>query len=263
MFRGRRLRANNRQMAHDRRIGGSAVCRRRCTAHRPTVVGLSLSLAGALWFSGAAFASGGRYVFDGGTPYQQQQVQQALQVSSFNWNVIPGTITIHITPNFASESIPGEIFLDPGLLNSGEFAWGVVQHEYAHQVDFALFGDATRTALTAQLGGTAWCYGDAPGLRHSQYGCERFASTLAWAYWQSPENSMKPSEVANAESAAMAPAAFRALMASLLGTSAGGDPTATTSFAPRYALAGLTVTLTHAPTVTLTQAVKRALAKRR
>ena len=51
----------------------------------------------------------------------------------------------------------------------------------------------------------------------AEYGCERFASTLAWAYWQSPDNCMQPSEVADAESAAMAPAAFRALMTSLLG----------------------------------------------
>ncbi len=108
--------------------------------------------------------SGGNYVFDGGTAYEQQQVRQALAASSFNWSVIPGTITVHITPDFTSEAIPGAIFLDPELLDSGEFAWGVVQHEYAHEVDFALFDDATHAALTTQLGATAWCYGNAPTL---------------------------------------------------------------------------------------------------
>jgi hypothetical protein len=248
--------------AHHRQIGEPTVSRRR-RAQRRTAVGLSLSLAGALWFSGAAFASGGRYVFDGGTPYQQQQVRAALQASSFNWNVVPDTITISITRSATTEAIPGRIFLDPAVLDMGEFAWGIVQHEYAHQVDFALFNDLTRANLSAQLGTTAWCYQDAPVLRHSQYGCERFASTLAWAYWQAPENCMKPSEVANAESGAMAPAAFRAVMASLLGPGVSENLTTESSLAPRYALGGLTVTLTHARTVTLTQAVKRALTKRR
>lgn len=200
-----------------------------------------LALAGALIFSGTAFASGGNYVFDGGTAYQQRQVRQALAASSFNWSVIPGTITIHVTPSFTSEAAPGEIFLDPNLLNSGAFAWGVVQHEYAHQIDFALFDDATHAALTAELGATAWCYGDdgdAPGLTHSQYGCERFASTLAWAYWQSPENCMKPSEDADAESAAVTPAAFRALMTSLLGPAA---QTETTSYPAGHAHAHFTI----------------------
>jgi hypothetical protein len=204
------------------------VCRR-------TFIGVGLAFASALVLVGTASAAGGNYVFDGGTAYQQQQVRQALTASSFNWSVIPGTITVHITPDFTSEAIPGAIFLDPNLLNSGEFAWGVVQHEYAHEVDFALFNDATRAALTTKLGATAWCYGDSPTLAHGQYGCERFASTLAWAYWQSPENCMQPSEVAGAESAAMAPAAFRTLMTSLLGTSAGISPADGRFAARRYA----------------------------
>jgi hypothetical protein len=212
--------------------------RHRYTAPGQTLVGFCFALAGFLLLSGTAFASGGNYVFDGGTPYQRQQVRQALAASSFNWSIIPGTITVNITPDFTSEAIPGEIFLDPRLLNSGEFAWGVVQHEYAHQVDFALFNDADHAALTAKLGAAAWCYGDALRLSHSQYGCERFASALAWAYWQSSENCMQPSEVVDAESAAMAPAAFRALMTSLLGTQV--DQAAATMNAPRYALAQIT-----------------------
>ncbi len=191
-----------------------------------------------LSFPAIASAGGGRYVFDGGTQAERAQVHAALEASTFDWNIVPGTITVHIArglPN--SEALPGEIWLDAALLDAGVFSWGIVQHEYAHQVDFALFSDASHAALTARLGATAWCYGDAPGLRHSQYGCERFASTLAWAYWQSPENCMKPSEVAGAESGGMAPAAFRALLTSLLGTAA---QTETTSYAGRYGLAHLT-----------------------
>jgi hypothetical protein len=183
---------------------------------RSLVAALALAVAALAIGTARAEAAGGNYVFQGGTPAEQSQVRQALAASSFNWSVVPGQITIHIAPTYNSEATPGEIFLDPGLLDSGEFSWGVVQHEYAHQVDFALFNDTIHAQLNTQLGGTAWCYDDASGLKHNQYGCERFASTLAWTYWQSPQNSMNPAAVSG-ESAGMAPAAFRALMTSLLG----------------------------------------------
>ena len=202
----------------------AARCRDRQSAGRRAWVGSCLALAGILLFSGTAFASGGNYVFEGGTPYQQQQVRQALAASSFNWSIIPGTITINITPDFRTEAVPGEIFLDPDLLNSGVFAWGVVQHEYAHQIDFALFDDADHAALTTELGASAWCYGDTPELAHSRYGCERFASMVAWVYWQSRENCMKPSQLAGSESGAITPAAFRALITNLLGADASNTP---------------------------------------
>jgi hypothetical protein len=208
----------------------AARCRDRQSTGRQVLVGSCLALAGILLFSGTAFASGGNYVFNGGTPYQQQQVRQALAASSFNWGIIPGTITVNITPDFTSEAAPGEIFLDPNLLNSGEFSWGVVQHEYAHQVDFALFDDANHAALTTELGVSAWCYADTPELPHSLYGCERFASLVAWVYWRSPENCMRPSRLAGAESGAITPAAFRALITSLLGADATTSESSQTSW---------------------------------
>jgi hypothetical protein len=192
---------------------------------RSLVAALALAVAALAIGTARAEAAGGNYVFQGGTPAEQSQVRQALAASSFNWSVVPGQITIEIAPTPASEAIPGKIFLDPDLLDSGEFSWGVVQHEYAHQVDFALFNDTIHAQLNTLLGGTAWCYGDASVLQHNQYGCERFASTLAWAYWQSPQNCMKPSAVSG-ESAAMAPAAFRALMTSLLGAGTQSQSTA-------------------------------------
>jgi hypothetical protein len=170
-----------------------------------------------LTFAGSALASGGNYTINGGNAFEQQQVRQALAASSFDWSVVPGPVRITIAPSPSAEAVPGEIFLDPGLLDSGRFAWGVVQHEYAHEVDFALFDAATHERLRQALGAPVWCYGDNPSLAHNQYGCERFASTLAWAYWQSPDNSMKPAAI-DGESGAISPAAFRALLASVLGT---------------------------------------------
>jgi len=164
---------------------------------------------------GRALAAGGSYVFDGGTARQQGQVKAALDASSFDWNLVPATIAIHISRGHTSEAVKGEIWLDADLLNAGTFAWGVVQHEYAHQVDFFLLDDAKRAALAPQLGGQSWWQGAGAPLAHGQLTCERFASTLAWAYWPSARNSMKP-QSRNDESSAMAPAAFRALIAQVL-----------------------------------------------
>lgn len=177
----------------------------------------TLILVGALCWTALAHAGGGSYVFDGGTAAEQQQVRDALEASSFDWSLVPGTVTIHIGSYTSQEAAPGQIFLDARLLDSGPFAWGVVQHEYAHQVDFAVLDDAARARIGAALGTAIWCYGDAPPLRHDEYGCERFASTLAWAYWPSPDNCMRPATL-GVESGAISPAAFRSLLVSVLGT---------------------------------------------
>jgi hypothetical protein len=173
-------------------------------------------LATALLFSGAALASGGNYVFQGGTPAQQQTVKDALNASTFNWSLVTQQITINIAPVAVDDSTPGTINLDPSLLNSGEFAWGVVQNEYANQVDFYLLPQSADATFNSALGGTVWCRDDQAGLQTQQYGCERFASTLAWAYWQNPENCINP-QATGGISGSMAPAAFRALLTSTLG----------------------------------------------
>jgi hypothetical protein len=185
---------------------------------RVTVV--SIATLVALAWAGAAGARGGRYVFDGGTLRQQAQVRVALEVSRFDWNVVPETITIHLRKGSDTYAVPGEIWLDTGLLASGVFAWGPIQHEYAHQVDFFLLNDDQRAQLNSLLGGRIWSHNSGAAARHgpdhASLGAERFASTLAWAYWQSPANSLKPDSKKD-ESAAMAPAKFRALLQQMLG----------------------------------------------
>lgn len=169
----------------------------------------------ALAFAGAAQAAGGNYVFDGGSRGEQEQVRAALNVSTFPWGIVSQQVTIHIVRGIpSSEAAPGQIWLDANLLDAGQLSWGVVQHEYAHEVDFLLLDPARRAILSQQLGGSAWD-SSVPGLAHAAYGCERFASTLAWSYWPSAANVMKP-QSANDESAAMPPAKFRALIAGLL-----------------------------------------------
>ena len=108
-----------------------------------------------------------------------------------------------------------------------------MQHEFGHQVDFLLIDDAKRARLADALGGRAWYYAGDPGNAHAEYGCERFASTLAWSYWQSPDNAMKPATPRD-ESAAMAPAEFRALLAEVIGAHpVAATPAKAKAFAPK------------------------------
>src|SRR5581483_2255310 len=186
----------------------------------------------ALAFAQAGKAAGGSYVFQGGTAYAQAQVVSALDVSSFNWSLIPQTITVHIGAYGDSYSTYGNVYLDASLLDSGEFSWGVVQHEFGHQVDFFLLDDAKRAILQQALGGKDWCY-EVPGLQHSDNACERFASELAWAYWPSAQNSMRPTPQDD-EAGAMPVAAFRTLLTQLIGapSTATAPPSTVTAYAP-------------------------------
>ena len=180
---------------------------------RPRMLVLLLLALAVMASAPAAFARGGNYSFDGGTSAQRAQVEKALAASSFDWTIVRNQVTIHIG-RFDSRAAPGEIWLDARLLDSGRFSWGVVQHEYAHQIDFFLLTVENRAELQRLLGAKAWCW-DTSGLQHAEYGCERFASTLAWAYWQNGDNCMKPASK-NDESSGMTPAAFRATIARLL-----------------------------------------------
>ena len=178
------------------------------------VLRFTLVLA-ALVLPGQALAGGGNYVFDGGSAKERATVRGALEASSFDWGLVPGPVTIHVARVSTSYATPGHIWLDAALLASGRFSWGIVQHEYAHQVDFLLLGTDARRQLQNRLGGRAYC-GETPGVAHGDNTCERFASVLAWAYWPSKDNALRPASASD-EAAAMAPVAFRALLATLVG----------------------------------------------
>jgi hypothetical protein len=178
---------------------------------------LSVCLLAALLLAQAASAGGGRYQLVGGTGFERDQVRRALDASAFNWGLVPAEITIYVAARgiAGGQAVTGQIWLDPRLLDSGRFAWALVQHEYAHQVDDYLLDPAKRQVLLRELGVSSWCYEPA-GLLHSAYGCERFASTLAWAYWPSCSNSLRPA-APQSEAGAIAPRRFRALLRTLLG----------------------------------------------
>jgi hypothetical protein len=173
------------------------------------VLALVTALVAAMLVPPAGRATGGRYAFAGGTPRERAEVVHALDASSFDWQTIPARITIHIEPGVSSAAAPGQIWLDANLLDAGMFAWGVVQHEYAHQVDFFLLTAPARALLLRRMGATVWCTQTA--VRRDQLGCERFASTLAWAYWPSPENCMRP-----VKALAASGAQFRKLVSTLI-----------------------------------------------
>jgi hypothetical protein len=183
------------------------------TAHRGWLLGAVV--ASLLLVPASARAAGGHYSIEGGTSAERTQITAALHASDFDWSSVPAQIQIYVKHGIASYAVPGQIWLDADLLDSGRFSWGVVQHEYAHQVDFFLLTDADRTELLQQLGGQDWWSPPPCGLPHAQLAAERFASTLAWSYWPSPDNVMRP-QAPSDESAAMAPAAFRALLQRIL-----------------------------------------------
>jgi hypothetical protein len=78
-----------------------------------------------------------------------------------------------------------DVIVDESL--GEKYAWGLIQHEYAHQVDFLLFQDADRAVVRRTLGGKDWCY-EVAGLQHDQHGCERFAEVFTWAFWPRRNN---------------------------------------------------------------------------
>ncbi|MEN3311585.1 MAG: hypothetical protein V7645_914 [Actinomycetota bacterium] len=179
------------------------------------------AVAAALVFAhaGTAQAAGGNYRFDGGSALERTQVREALNASSFNWNLVKAQVTIHIQRGTVSHALPGQIWLDADLLDSGRFSWATVQDEYSHQVDFFLFTPEIRAQLQEALGAKAWCYEDGSIQAHGDQACERFTSVLPWAYWQSADNAYKPTAKTD-ESAAMAPTKFKALLSRLIGANA-------------------------------------------
>lgn len=176
---------------------------------------LVILLALAFVLPASAQAAGGNYVFEGAAPSERSAVRAALNASSFDWNVVPKQVTIHVGSYGVSHATPGHVWLDRGLLASGRFAWATVMDEYAHQVDFFVLDPTRRSVLQQRLGASAWCY-EVAGLAHDAHGCERFSSMIAWAYWPSKDNSYRPVSSAD-ESAAMAPGAFRALLSTVVG----------------------------------------------
>jgi hypothetical protein len=168
-------------------------------------------LLAALVLSPGAYARGGNYVFDGGTRAEQSQVKAALDTSTFDFSVVRTPVTIHIGRGLSSSAAPGQIWLDADLLDSGRLSWGVVQHEYGHQVDFSVLTDADRAQLEQLLGGSAWCSGAA----HSDLTCERFADLISWAYWTSSDNVLRPAGK-TAEGGQVSPPEFRAALAQIL-----------------------------------------------
>ena len=172
----------------------------------------------ALLLPAEALGGGGNYGFEGATPAERSTIRAARGASSFDWGVVTERVTIHVGRYGVSHSTRGHIWLDRGLLKSGRFAWATVMDEYAHQVDFLVLEPAQREVLQQELQASAWCY-EREGVAHSENGCERFASMVAWAYWPCRQNSYSPTSPSD-ESAAMPAPAFRRLLSTMVGTPA-------------------------------------------
>ena len=70
-----------------------------------------------------------------------------------------------------------------------------------------------RLQLGGLLGGVGWW---SDGIHdHGSFASERFASMLAWAYWPSTDNCLRPASTYD-EAGHVSPAAFRAALIALL-----------------------------------------------
>ena len=130
-----------------------------------------LAALASLALAGTAQAAGGNYVIQGGSPEAQATVRSALDASRFDFSRIPDQITIRISRCGCAGARPGLIVLDQDVVLDtslgAKYSWGLIQHEYAHQVDYLLFQDSDRSAILRRLGGNDWCY-ESEGLAHRQ-----------------------------------------------------------------------------------------------
>jgi hypothetical protein len=175
-------------------------------------VGILLAVLFVLLVPANADAAGGSYTFSGGSESARAAVRDALEASAFDWSLVPEPVTIQIADCGCAGARPGVIVLDETLLESipygRAYTWGIVQHEYAHQVWWLALDDVQRSFLRGRLRALDLCY-EQSGISPDGHACERFASTLAWAYWPNAGNPMRADS-------AMSARRFRALMVSFL-----------------------------------------------
>jgi hypothetical protein len=176
-----------------------------------------VTFVASLVFAGTAEATAGNYVLEGGNAEAQETVRAALNASTFEFSRVPAQITIRITTCGCAGARPGLIVLDETVLTDASlgdrYSWALIQHEYAHQIDYFLFEDADRAAVRKALGGRDWCYEKA-GLAHDAHGCELFADVFAWAFWPARKNILRPD--AKTFAPGQTPSQLRAFVNSLL-----------------------------------------------
>jgi hypothetical protein len=156
-------------------------------------------------------------VIEGGSPETQETVRAALNASSFDFNRVPAQITIKISRCGCAGARPGVIVLDEAVLSDtslgSRYSSGIIQHEYAHQIDYFLFQKSDRAAVRRTLGGQDWCY-EVARLGHDEHGCERFADVFSWAFWPAKGNMLRAE--AKAIAPKMTPKKLRAFVNRLL-----------------------------------------------
>jgi len=111
----------------------------------------------ALLLPANADAHGGSYTFSGGSEAAQSEARNALEASAFDWGLVPETVTLQIIDCGCAGARPGVVVLDETLLEATPYGraytWGIVQHEYAHQVWWFALDDEQGGVLQDTLGG--------------------------------------------------------------------------------------------------------------
>ena len=176
---------------------------------------LVVSIA-SLALPAGAFARGGDYAFQGGTTAQHSQVRAALAASTFNWSAVPTRVTIHIKQGH-SHRRRRRATSGSTLGSSAPAALpGPRSRTNTHTRSTSPASTLRRAIASPASSARATGATASPASHHAEYGCERFASTLVWAFWPSKDNAYRPTSSRD-ESAAMPPQQFRTLVTGLLG----------------------------------------------
>ena len=174
-----------------------------------------LAALAALALPGTAGATDVALEFSSGSDAARAEVIAALDASAFDWSLIGRPVTVQIFDCGCAGSRPGVVVLDETMLASSPYGraytWGIVQHEFAHQVWWYALDEGRRIELQTVLGGADLCH-EQPGLPHDAHACELFASTLGWAYWPAAGNPMQIERAMGAHH-------FRRLLSGMLGVS--------------------------------------------
>ena len=134
------------------------------------------------------------------------------EASSFDWSLIPGTITVHIGGlRRLVLGLRATSTWTPPSLDSGRFAWGVVQHEFAPPGRLLPLRRRASGHSCSQCARRQGLVLSVPSLDALRLRLRALRLELAWAYWQSPDNVMKPQKTERRVAASCPCAQFRAL----------------------------------------------------
>ena len=162
---------------------------------------------------------------------QQATVRAALEVSSFDWSVLPARSSSTSRRSAAPTPRPATS-TSTARCSTPAASRGASSSTSSHTRSTSSSSTTRSARRSTQRSAAATGATASPGLAHSAYGCERFASELAWAYWPSADNSMSPAATHGESGGDAGGAVPQRCSPRLLGVPTLATPIDTKAFAP-------------------------------